>query len=439
MPAMHSLLLRQLRRHGIQAADIPAHLVPFIEDVSAAYDEADEGRTTLERSLDLSSQELLQANSQLLALFQALPDLYLRVSPEGIILDCRGASPSDFGLPNSIGSTGILDLPESIIKESLISGCSQSREIQASITSAYSIALGGQEQFFELVTIPLRNRFTAVIIRNITERKWIQIAEDMRRAKEAAEQANMAKSSFLANMSHELRTPLNAIIGYADLLLQDAISQGQFTCAQDLQTIKGAGTHLLQIISDLLDFSKIESGKMTLSLENFSVSELIDDVMETVQPLAGKNRNTLEARYSSALGSVTSDPLRMRQILLNLLSNACKFSENSTISFDSTRQCLNGADWITFRVTDQGIGMSPEQISNLFQEFFQADSTAKRTYGGTGLGLDISQRFAHLLGGAIIVSSKLGSGSTFTVHLPCVLQQAHDITTVTPSESSVFP
>ncbi len=240
-------------------------------------------------------------------------------------------------------------------------------------------------------------------------------------ARAAAEQANQAKSTFLANMSHELRTPMNAILGYTEMLLEDAEELGQEETIPDLQKILAAGKHLLALINDVLDLSKIEAGKMTLFLETFEVPTLVDDVTATIGPLVAKNANTLEVDVAADVGTMTADETKVRQTMFNLLSNACKFTKEGKISFRVERKILAGADGYVFAVTDTGIGMSPEQMAKVFDEFTQADSSTTRKFGGTGLGLSISKKFCRLMGGDIRVESELERGTTFTVELPAVV------------------
>ena len=237
------------------------------------------------------------------------------------------------------------------------------------------------------------------------------------------EDANRHKSEFLANMSHELRTPLNAIIGYSEMLQEEAQDLAQETFTPDLQKIHGAGKHLLSLINNVLDLSKIEAGKMDLYLEDFEVVPMIQEVVTTVKPLVEKNANTLKVEYADGVGAMRADLTKVRQTLFNLLSNACKFTQGGGISLRATRERLDGAHWITFRISDTGIGMSPEQSSKLFQAFTQADASTSRRYGGTGLGLAISQQFCQMMGGEIIVDSALGHGSTFVVRLPAEVME----------------
>ena len=237
-------------------------------------------------------------------------------------------------------------------------------------------------------------------------------------ARDQALAANRAKSTFLASMSHELRTPLNAIIGYSEMLQEDAEDMGYDDFTPDLRKIVGAGKHLLNLINDILDLSKIEAGKMQIYLEPFNVSSLIEAVTHTAQPLIEKNGNSLVVNVVDDTAVMRSDLTKVRQILLNLLSNAAKFTENGTVSLSVSSKSQDESSWLIFSVRDSGIGMTPEQLSNLFESFSQADASTTRKYGGTGLGLAISKHFSHMLGGDITVESEYGKGSVFTVNLP---------------------
>jgi signal transduction histidine kinase len=237
-------------------------------------------------------------------------------------------------------------------------------------------------------------------------------------ARDAAEAANRSKSAFLANMSHELRTPLNAIIGYSEMLEEDAQAAGNAAFVSDLQKIRSAGRHLLGLINDVLDLSKVEAGKMKLYLETFDVAGVVNEVVATVQPLVEKNANTLQVRCAPEAGQLREDMTKVRQVLLNLLSNASKFTEKGTISLDVTRENDVTGTWVVFRVRDTGIGMTPEQMGKLFQAFTQADGSTQRKYGGTGLGLALSRKFCVMMGGDINAQSEPGKGSTFTMRLP---------------------
>jgi PAS domain S-box-containing protein len=239
-------------------------------------------------------------------------------------------------------------------------------------------------------------------------------------ARHAAEVATRAKSDFLANMSHELRTPMNAIIGYSEMLQEEAEDRGQPDFIPDLQKIHAAGRHLLHLINEILDLSKIEAGKMEIFLEAFDVPALVDDVAATIEPLAHRNGNQLTIACPRDAGGIRADQTKLRQALFNLLSNACKFTKNGTVELAVSRARERTGEWFSFSVTDSGIGMTPEQLARLFQPFTQADASTSRRYGGTGLGLNISRRFCQMMGGDIIVRSQEGHGSTFTIRLPAV-------------------
>ncbi|GBF73012.1 hybrid sensor histidine kinase/response regulator [Paenibacillus sp. 598K] len=239
---------------------------------------------------------------------------------------------------------------------------------------------------------------------------------DLKRAHDQALRANLTKSQFLANMSHELRTPLNAIIGYSELLMDEARELGEPMLAEDLQKINRSGNHLFALINDILDISKIESGKMDLYYEPYRVEELIEDVMATLRPLLERSGNELKLNLTS--GEMTTDVTKLRQILINLLTNAIKFTKDGTIHFEICREAREGVPGYAFIVSDTGIGISKEQLDQLFQPFVQADNSTTRKYGGTGLGLSISQRFCEIMDGRIDVTSEPGAGSTFTCWLP---------------------
>jgi PAS domain S-box-containing protein len=255
------------------------------------------------------------------------------------------------------------------------------------------------------------------------ERKWAEAS--LRVAKEAAEAANRAKSTFLTNMSHELRTPLSAIIGYSELLQEEVPELDVERIIADLETIRTAGRQLLTIVNDVLDLARIEAGRIELRLETFDILAIVQEAVDTTRPLAEKNQNALDVQVPADIGSMHADWGRLRQVLLNLLSNAAKFTDHGTITLTVTREpgpvVADGAiddGWVCFQVTDTGIGITPSQMARLFQPFAQADATTTRTYGGTGLGLVISQRFCQMMGGGITLESTPDQGSTFTVRLP---------------------
>ncbi|OQY53614.1 MAG: hypothetical protein DRR08_02925 [Candidatus Parabeggiatoa sp. nov. 2] len=241
---------------------------------------------------------------------------------------------------------------------------------------------------------------------------------EAKRAKTHSQAANQAKAQFLANMSRELRTPMNAVIGYTEMLLEDAKERGHEYFMTDLQKIHGAGYHLLDLINNLFDMSRIQSSQMDLYIDTFDIAPMIQDVVTTITPLLEKRANILKVNCDSALGTMSQDLSKVRQNLLNLLSNANKFSKQTTILLTVLRETVDGIDWILFRITDQGIGMTDDQIPKLFQAFVPVEALPMRKYGSSGLGLAVTKQFCEIMGGEIFVKSKIGQGSTFTMRLP---------------------
>jgi signal transduction histidine kinase/putative methionine-R-sulfoxide reductase with GAF domain len=265
--------------------------------------------------------------------------------------------------------------------------------------------------------VELLQTFAAQSVLAIQNARLFSEIED--KSRQIAE-GSQHKSQFLANMSHELRTPLNAIIGVSEMLREDAEALKQDT--EPLDRVLGAGRHLLALINDILDLSKIEAGRMELQLESFALAPLIANVVKTIEPLAAKNANQVAVHCDGAIGTLYADQMRLRQALLNLMSNANKFTDHGTITIDARQGQENSRDWVTISVADTGIGMTPEQMGRLFQEFSQADASTTRKYGGTGLGLAISKRFCQMMGGDITVESEPGRGSTFTIRLPRIVE-----------------
>ncbi|HEY9700206.1 MAG TPA: PAS domain S-box protein [Trichocoleus sp.] len=318
----------------------------------------------------------------------------------------------------------------------------------------------GSEFWLELEMVPIANEEGAIthwisVQRDTSDRK--QVEATLRKNKEVAEEANRAKSQFLANMSHELRTPLNAIIGYSEMLQEDSADLGYTDLVPDLERIRGAGKHLLALINDILDISKIEAGKMELYLETFDIRQLIAEVESTIQPVVETNHNRLEIYCAPNLGMMHADLTKVRQALFNLLSNAAKFTEHGTITLTVSREAVEEAEMqrqgnqeigfshslsrstILFQVTDSGIGMTLDQMQRVFQAFTQADASTTRKYGGTGLGLAITRHFCQMMGGDISVSSNIGEGSTFTIALPAEVWDSKERSTLEPVKTALNP
>jgi len=276
------------------------------------------------------------------------------------------------------------------------------------------------------ITVPNRDEFGALAdslnhmsqeLHRFDEEKR-RAAEELERLNEQLAQASRLKSQFLANMSHELRTPLNAIIGVTEMLQEDAHDLKREDEIEPLDRVLRAAKHLLALINDILDLSKIEAGKMDIHLESFAIAPLIDEVAQTIGTMAAKNDNRVVVNCAADIGTMRADQTRIRQALLNLASNANKFTERGVVTIDAARAREDGREWVTLAVTDTGIGLTPEQMGKLFQDFVQADATTTRKYGGTGLGLAISRRFCQMMGGDVTVKSEPGRGSTFTIRLP---------------------
>ncbi|TXD34766.1 response regulator [Lujinxingia vulgaris] len=362
------------------------------------------------------------------AVVETAPDPILAINANGEIEAGNPASARIFGVDlRSLPSTPIQDLVPALTATRLIESAKSGELREATELEGRR---GGELFPIEVALGVLgessRARYV-LILRDVTERHASRQALEL--ARDEALEANRAKSAFLANMSHELRTPLNAVIGYSEIILEeiDAIADEGGPAADavdpfrpDLKRIRSAGKHLLALINDILDLSKIEAGKMTTHIELFDISELLDDVAATVAPLARQNFNTLTMTLDPDLRYMRSDPTKVRQIAFNLLSNACKFTRQGQVKVDARRDPEN--DQIVISVTDTGIGMGPEELKQIFEAFTQADTSTTREFGGTGLGLTITRHFASLLGGTIEVESKKDQGTTFTVRLSADLR-----------------
>jgi PAS domain S-box-containing protein len=421
--------------------------------------EEQKARATLEQQVAQTrkAETLMRESKDLYhSLVENIPHLVIRKDLNGVYTFFNSMTKEWLGLQVAdgalIGKTD-LDLFPRPLAEKIRDSDRQAMESGKILEGEHRFEqANGVISFYRWIRVPIRDAAgkttgIQVIAWDTTAAKAAE--EELRRAKEAADEANKAKSAFLANMSHELRTPLNAVIGYSEMLTEEAQETGQESFVPDLEKIHSAGKHLLGLINDVLDLSKVEAGKMTLYLEDFDVAKLVREVAATVQPLVTRNGNKLEVDCTPDLGMMRADVTKVRQTLFNLLSNASKFTEKGIIRLE-VRKDVEGRNpnWdsasraegpskskeqeqdskshqvsrITFQVSDTGIGMTPEQLGKLFQAFSQADSSTSRKYGGTGLGLAISRKFCQLMGGDITVQSEAGKGSRFTVTLPRQVQ-----------------
>jgi signal transduction histidine kinase/CheY-like chemotaxis protein len=262
---------------------------------------------------------------------------------------------------------------------------------------------------------------------------------ELQEARLVAERANQAKSNFLSFMSHELRTPLTTIIGFSEMLVAEVETDGRREWVEDLRRVHDSGRYLLELINDILDISKIEAGKMEVHLETFGIPGLIRDLKDLMRPLAEPKKNRLVIECPEDIGNMHGDRIKVRQCLLNLLSNACKFTHQGLITLSASRRARSSGDWLTFRVSDTGIGMTPEQLGKLFRAFTQADDSISRRFGGAGLGLALTKRFCQMMGGDVSVTSEPGKGSTFTIELPAVAPKQAGTLTVTAAAPITAP
>jgi PAS domain S-box-containing protein len=341
-----------------------------------------------------------------------MSDAVLVLDTQSRILDLNPAARQLINHPQTeiIGKQLTQIMPE---QEAFLLRFRDVTELQAEI----EVRIEQHQRYFDLRISPLydrRRRFNGrlIVLHDITPMKQIQ--QELRRAKDEAEAANRTKSTFLANMSHELRTPLNAIIGYSDLMIEGMYGPMTEKQKQRMERVIENGHHLLKLINDVLDISKIEAGKMELFLESFELSPLLSDILTDVQHSASERDNRIITHIPLNLGIMQADKTKVQQVLLNILSNASKFTEHGEINFRVEQDTSR----IRFIVKDTGIGMNEEQIQNLFIAFTQADASTTRQFGGTGLGLAISRHYCEMMSGSIQVSSSPGQGSTFTVELP---------------------
>jgi signal transduction histidine kinase len=356
------------------------------------------------------------------AVIEGMLDGVLVLDRQNRVLDLNLSAQTILALPISkaVGlSAKTLFAPWPLLQEVLLRSPQQHRLI------THQQTVGEAPCWFEISLSPLYNQRHQIIgqlilWRDVSVQKMAELA--LAHSRDKAEAASQAKSRFLANMSHELRTPLNAIIGYSELLQEDCHIKGYNELLADLETIRTEGGNLLTLINNLLDFSKVEAGKFSIFIEPFELPPFLRELVRTVTPLMQQKDNQFQLQLDPTLYTMHSDRIKIRQVLLNLLGNAAKFTRQGlvilTVEPINPNPDTHDEGWIRFQVQDTGIGMTPEQLPHIFQAFIQADESITRRYGGTGLGLALSQSFCHMMGGAISVESELGVGSTFTMDLP---------------------
>jgi adenylate cyclase len=429
---MHRLLRRQLRKHLGVEDEVPAELKAFVAAIDAAYGDFDSDRAMLERSLELSSKELSDARDEAAhargrltdALESILEGFFIYDADDRMVL-CNSRYRELYPGMADVYRPGLEfeQMLRTVVERGIVADAVQRpqewierRLAQHRNPSGPLLHPQSDGRWIQINERKTQDGGTVGVFTDVTELKKREA--EVAAARDEAMQATQAKSQFLASMSHELRTPLNAIIGYSEMLHEQAEDLGQESFLPDLQKIESAGRHLLDLINNILDLSKIEAGKMDVLIEDFEVGALIAEVQSVIQPLMAKNANTLVVDCGPGLGTMRSDQTKLRQNLFNLLSNAAKFTERGQITLVARRLTRDNQDWLEFKVSDTGIGMSQDQLDKLFQAFAQAEASTARNYGGTGLGLAITKQFCKMLGGNITVESTPGVGSTFTVMLP---------------------
>jgi len=457
---LNRLLVRQLRRLGLSGSDAapgPEAWQQLLQTVSRTYASAEEDRYLLERSLDLSSQEmqalnenLRQASETRLAAERDRNASVLTALSDGLcVLDDKGAV-----VAANTAAQALLGVDEAGLRGEPVLARFRLHAVEGGDAVGLAVALGfviGQAQTLRYdrsmllgpgreerpvacVLTPLwvhgEQAGAVFVFRDTTEsrqaeRELLRTSEALVEARDRALRASRTKSVFLANMSHELRTPLNAILGYSELMEEEAEPLGQAQVAQDAGRIRSAATHLLQLINDILDVSKIEAGKMRLECEEFSVPALVDSVVSTVTTLVRRGSNQLEVDCPPEVGTMVADRTKLGQALMNLLGNAAKFTRQGTIRLSARRELEAGTpwlgvaarSWLVFAIQDSGIGIAPERFDELFVPFSQVGDATQRK-GGTGLGLTITREFCRMMGGDVSVRSEPGQGSCFTVRVP---------------------
>ncbi len=453
-PDIHRLLARQLRRLGVDPTTPPSPEAwrGLVDVVSRSYATAEEDRYLLERSLDVSSREmealyegLRQASEsrvaaerdRLRSVLEALSDGLFVLDAAGRVENLNGAAAAMFGVL-SADVMGAPILQRLRLRRGGEAEADAAEALRAVVERRDELAFDDSHLLRgERPPLPVACTLTplsageaavgcVLVVHDMSavrrsEVELRRLNDALRTARDRALDASRAKSAFLANMSHELRTPLNAIIGYCELMGEELADLGERSLSEDNQRVNQAARHLLQVINDILDVSKIEAGKMELDVEDFAVEGVIEEVTGVIEPVVARQGNSLEIAVPAGPLPMTSDRTKLKQALFNLLANAAKFTREGTIRLEVRRRAEEPI-WYEFAVRDTGIGIAPDRIRDLFDAFIQADVSTTRRFGGTGLGLTITREFCRMMGGEVTVESRLGEGSVFTLHLPARLE-----------------